>query len=109
MDDREVDLHLVQPGGVDGGVHHDRVRELGGEPVAGGLAAVGGAVVHDPEHAFGRGVGLGGHHLGDECGEGVDACGVLAAAEDLGVVDVVGGEVGQCPAAVVVVVDAHHP
>ena len=66
LDDGEVDLDLVQPGGVHRGVHHDRGGELLGEPVDRGLAAVGGAVVDDPEHPVGGGVGLLGHDLFDE-------------------------------------------
>ena len=41
---------LVEPGGVHGGVDHDRVGVAGCEAVDGGLASVGGAVVNDPEH-----------------------------------------------------------
>jgi hypothetical protein len=40
LDDREVDLDLVEPGGVDRGVDHDRVREPCREAVGRGLAAV---------------------------------------------------------------------
>src|SRR5680860_658757 len=57
------------------------------------------------EHPVGGFVGLLGHDLGDEVGERDDAGGVLAAAEHLRAVDVVGGEVGHRTAAVVVVVD----
>ena len=42
-------------------------------------------------------------------GERFDPGGGLAAAVDLGPVDVVGGQVGQRAAAVVVVADPHHP
>src|SRR6478672_6038500 len=72
---------------------------------SGGLAAVGGDVVDDPEHPLGRGVGLGGHDLVDELFERGDPGGVLAAAEDLAAVHVVGGQVGDRAATVVVVVD----
>jgi hypothetical protein len=49
------------------------------------------------------------HDLGDQVRERDDAGGLFAAAEDLGLVDVVGGQVGEGAAAVVVVVDAHRP
>ena len=49
----EVDLYLVQPGRVHRGVHHDRVGVLLGESVDRGLSAMGGPVVHDPEHPIG--------------------------------------------------------
>src|ERR1035437_5214502 len=51
LDDREEDLDLVQPGRVDRGVDHDRVRVGLAEPVDSGLAAMVRAVVHDDEHA----------------------------------------------------------
>src|SRR4029078_2439065 len=66
---------------------------------------MGGAVVDDPEHPLGRGVGLGGHHLVDESFERGDAGGVFAAAEHSAAVHVVGGQVGDGAASVVVVVD----
>ena len=40
LDDGEEDLDLVQPGRVQRGVDHDRVRVRFGEPFDGGLAAV---------------------------------------------------------------------
>lgn len=41
LDDREVDLDLVEPGSVDRRVDHDRVRELLGQTVGGLLPAMG--------------------------------------------------------------------
>lgn len=46
-----------------------------------------------------------GHDLGGEPAERLDAGGGLAAAEDLGPVDVAGGQVLQCPAAAVLELD----
>jgi len=53
LDNREVDLYLVQPGRVHRGVNYDRIRVLLGESVDRGLSAMGGSVVHDPEHPIG--------------------------------------------------------
>lgn len=89
----EVDL--AQPGGVDGQADHLRVRVGVGQSCRRGPVAVRGPVVHDPGHAFRRRAGLGGHDLVDERGERPDPRGFLAAAHDLGPVDVVGGEVGD--------------
>jgi len=50
-----------------------------------------------------------GDHLLDQCSERHDPGGLLTPAERPCLVDVVGGQVGQCPATVVVVVDPHHP
>jgi TIR domain len=63
------------------------------------MAAVGGAVVHDPEHPGGRGVGLAGHDLFDQSHERLDASGGRAVAEHAGAAGVVGGQVGQRAAA----------
>ncbi len=49
LDDREVDLDLVEPAGVDGQVDEDEVLVVALEAVDRALAAVGGAVVDDPE------------------------------------------------------------
>ena len=70
-----------------------------GEPVDGRLAAVGGAVVHDPEHPGGRGVGVAGHDLFDQSHERLDASRGRAVAEHAGAAGVVGGQVGQRAAA----------
>jgi hypothetical protein len=61
---------VVQPGGVDRGVDHDRVWELVTEAGGSGPAAVGAAVVDDPEHSPRAGVGLAGHHLGNQAVNG---------------------------------------
>lgn len=53
------------------------------------------AVVHDPVDTAGGGAGFGGHDLGQEPVEGLDAGGGLAAAEDPGAVHVPGGQVLQ--------------
>jgi hypothetical protein len=54
-----------------------------------------------------EGVGLGGHDLGDQPIERLDPGGGFAAAEQAGVVDIPGGQVGQRAAALVLVLDAH--
>src|SRR6202043_3322522 len=66
-----------------------------GEAVDGGDPAVAAAVVDDPEHTFGRGVGLDTHDLVDESAEWLDARGGLAAGEDLGPAAVPGRQIGQ--------------
>ena len=66
LDDRKVDLNLVDPTGMDGRVNEDGVRPLGAEAVDGLLAPMRGAVVHDPEHAAGRLVGFLAHYFTHE-------------------------------------------
>jgi len=88
LDEREVDLHLVQPRGVDGYVHKVEVRPSGRQSFDGLLAAMGAAVVDDPEHPAGRGVGLDAHDLLDEPPERLDAGASLVAAEHLRAMDI---------------------
>ena len=79
------------------------------ESIDAGMAAVGGAVVDDPEDPAGRRVGLAGHDLVDQAVERVDAGRGFAAAEHPGVVDISGGQVGQRAAAKVLHFDAWWP
>jgi len=58
-----------------------------------------------PVHPLGEGVGLGRHDLGDQPAERLDAGGGLAAAEQAGLVDIPGGQIGQRPPALVFVLD----
>jgi hypothetical protein len=67
---------------------------------------VGAAVVDHPEHPLGGGVGLTGHDLVHQPIERLDPGGGLAAAEQVGMVDVPGGQIGQRAAALVLVLDA---
>src|SRR5260370_41479067 len=82
LDDGEVDL--VEPGCVDGQVDQAQGGPGALAPAGCGLAAVAAAVVGDPVHAPCRGVGLGGHDLGDEPPEWLEAGGGAAAADGPG-------------------------
>jgi len=73
----------------------------------GSLTTVGGAVVHDPKDAAGVAVGRLGHHLLDEAINRGDARLGLTAAEEFGVVDIPGCQIGPGPAALVLVFDPH--
>src|SRR5713101_3353286 len=83
LDDREIDLDLVEPAGMDRRVDEDEAGPGGAQPRPRALAAVGGPVVDDPKHPARRPVGLLGHHLRDEATEGRDARRRLAPAEHL--------------------------
>ena len=106
MHDGEVDLGLVEPAGVDRGVHEDQVRPGALEAVDRALAAVRGAVVDDHEHALGVAVGLDGHELLDQRVERVDPVLRRAAVEEPGAADVPRGEVAERAFALVLVLDA---
>ncbi len=111
LDDREVDLDLVEPAGVHRQVDEDEVGPAPLEPLDRLTAAVGGAVVDDPEDAARGGVGLLGHHPPDESIEGDDPAAGFRAAEDArasaaAAADVEGGQVGERPSALVGVLDS---
>jgi hypothetical protein len=79
LDDRVVDLGLVEPAGVYWNVDEDQVAPPALEAVDRCLAAVIGAVVDDPEHAACGAEGLLGHDLPDQAVERGDpalACSV---------------------------------
>src|SRR5713101_4117736 len=105
--DREVDLHLVEPAGMNGCVDGDEGRPSAAESLVTLRAAVGRAVVHDPENASGRAVGPPPHHLRDQPSKGGDACLELTAAEDLGPPDVPGREIRPGALPFVLVLDSH--
>lgn len=51
LDDREIDLHLIQPTGVDWGMDHHAAGVDLTQPVLGGFATRRRALVHNPEQA----------------------------------------------------------
>ena len=61
------------------------------------------------EDAPGRAVRLGAHDLLDEPAEGLDPGPWLTAPEELGPMDVPGGQILEGPATLVLVLDAHGP
>src|SRR5207249_3072758 len=66
LDDGEVDLDLVEPARVDWAVDEHEIWESRPKASDGGLAAVRGAIVHDPKDVVRIAVGRGGHDLCDE-------------------------------------------
>src|ERR1035437_7196119 len=53
LDDREVNLDLVEPTGMDGAMDHPEIGVTVLQAFHTALAPVGGAIVHDPEDAPG--------------------------------------------------------
>ena len=88
LNNREVDLNLVEPTGMSGSVDEDGVGPSGAEAVGSFLTPMSGAVVHDPEDATCRLVGLLGHDFANEAIHRRDAILELAATEDFGAMDV---------------------
>jgi len=80
---REVDLDLVEPGGMSRKVNKAQVGPFSLKALERSLTPMGGAVVHNPEHAISRSIGLLSHHLVYQPTEGLDAVVGLAAPEEL--------------------------
>ena len=83
LNDREVDLDLVEPAGMNRRVHERRGGPLGAEAGGGLIAAVRRTTVHHPEDSPRRAVGLGAHHLSDETVYSRDGRFRFAAAKQL--------------------------
>src|SRR5438093_11097489 len=106
LDDGEVDLDLVEPARVDWAVDEHEIWESGLKASDRSLAAMRGAVVHDPKDVTGIAVRRRGHDLRDEAIEGLDAGGLLATAEDLCSVYIERSHIGPGATASVLVLDA---
>ena len=109
LDDGEVDLDLVEPAGMDGGVHRHDGRPGFLKPRDGCLTAVRGAVIHDPEHAGGRSIRFLFHHVRNQPLKWIDAGGHVESAEHLGAAHVPSSQICPCTAAGVLVLDEHGP
>src|ERR671920_500886 len=106
---REVDLDLVEPGGVSRKVDEAQVGPFPLQTLHASLSTVAGAVVHYPEHPLGGGVRLLFHDLTDKAAEGLDAVLRLATTEELRPVYIPGGQVSQSSLAFVLVLYTHRP
>src|SRR5262245_38404347 len=93
LEDGEIDLDLIEPAGMERGVDQDNRGPRGAQVVGGFLAAVGGAVVSNPEDTPRRAIGFYRHDLLHEAVKWLDGGGFLAAAEELGAKDIPGGQV----------------
>jgi len=107
LDDREVDLDLVEPARMLGRVDEVQIRPTSLEPVDAALSAVRRAVVDDPKDATSRAIRFSAHDLVDQSIEGGDSGVAFTATEELGSVDIPGGQVSPGPLALVVMFDSH--
>src|SRR5437870_3103642 len=94
LNDREVDLDLIEPTGMDGAVDHADVSVTTLQASDTPLASVSGTVVHDPKHPSSGTIGFLAHGLGHQAVKGIDTAGGLASAKELGCMYVQSGQVG---------------
>ncbi len=107
LEDREIDLDLIQPAGVDGKMHGHQVVVGILQAPDGGTPAVGATVVEHPKDMARGAIRFLGHDLTDEPAEWLDAGSQLQASEEFGPVDVPGRDVGQRAAPFVLMLDQH--
>jgi hypothetical protein len=105
LDDREIDFDLIEPAGVNGGVHEDELRPLGLEPCDGAVAPMRRGVVGDPEDATRRAIRFLPHDLSHESVEGRNASLGFAATEHSRAMHIPGGEIGPGAGPRVLVLD----
>ena len=88
LDDREVDLDLVEPTGMDGQMYCDGVVIGVFEPLGEGGGVVGGAIVDDPEDAISGRIWFLGHHPVHQFAEGEDPGSLIYTPKDVTGLDI---------------------
>jgi len=106
LDDGEEDLDLVEPTGMDRGVEENSIRPFGPHAINGFLTSMSGTIIHNPEDAVSRFVGLLFHDLADETLHRRDSGLDFAATEDLGAMNVPSRQVGPGAFTKVLVLDS---
>ena len=109
LDDREVDLHLIQPTRM-----HRRVNQYGltisvPEALYRRLATVRRAIIHNPEDPARRAVRFHSHDLLHQSAERLDLRLRLATAQDSATANIPGGQVLKGSASLVFMLNAHRP
>ena len=101
LDHREINLHLVEPTGMNGQMDQAEagIGALKSPDRRG--SAMGRAIVHNPKYSLGAPVGLFLHHLLDEPVKGGDAGGMFTSAEDFGSSHIPSGQIRQRTAALI--------
>jgi hypothetical protein len=107
LDDRKIDLYLIEPTGMNGRMNQDRLAVSLPKSSYRCLTAVGGAVVHDPENPTRRSIGLASHHLIDQSAERIDSGLVLASTQDSTVANVPSGKILQSASSLVFMFHSH--
>ena len=107
MNDREVDLNLIEPTGMNRRMDQKEIRPLRTQAISRLLAPMCRAVIHNPEDAAGGLVGLLAHHLTDKAVDWSNPGLGFATAEDFGAMDIPGCKVGPGSFTKVLVLNSH--
>ena len=108
LHDREVNLDLIEPTGMDGSVNEHQIRILLLQSCHGARTAVRRAVVDDPKHAARVSIERPRHDLFDQSVERGDTGGGLAAPKEPSLMHIQGGQVGPGAGALVLMLDLHY-
>ena len=84
----KIDLNLIEPTGMDRSVDEDGIGPFVAQTVGGFLAAMSGAVVHNPKDAVSGLVGLLVHDFADEAIHRSDSVFDFTTTENLGPMDI---------------------
>ena len=109
LDDRKIDLDLIEPTGMHGRMDQDCLAVNLSQSPDRCLTAVRGAIVHDPEYTARRSVRLTPHHLIDQSAERVDSGLVLASTQDSTAANVPRSQVLQSAAPLIFMFHSHGP
>lgn len=107
LDDREINLYLVEPASMNGPMNENQVTVLIQESLGCLWTTMRRTVVDDPEDPARLPVGAAPHHLIHEAIKGCDATVGFATTEDFGAVDIQGREIGPGSESLVFVFDSH--
>lgn len=107
LDDGEIDLNLIDPAGMNRGMHQKSVGPPGSNAIDCFLPAMSRAVIHDPENALGGLVRFAAHDLSDEAIGGRNATLLFTVSEELGTVDVPSCQIGPSPLPEILVLNPH--
>ena len=109
LQDREIDLDLVEPTGVNRQWHGGRVGKLVMEPVGKGSRAMRTALIDDPKHPPSRLIRFPSHDLRDKPIKGSFTRGCLDASHDLRAMNIPSGQVSPRSAAIILMFDPLPP
>ena len=107
LDDGEIDFDLIEPTAVNGSVNQLQAGIALLEALYTGHSSMGGTIVNNPEHAARLGIRGLVHHSVDQAIKRHNAALRLAVAEELGPMDIQGGQVRQRSAPLVLMFNLH--
>jgi len=107
LNDREIDLNLIDPTGMNWGVYQKGIGPAGSDAIDCFMSAMSRAVIHDPEDPLGGFVGFAAHDRGDEAIGGSNATLLFTVSEELGTVDVPSCQIGPSTLPEILVFNPH--